>query len=577
MTVSITVTAVNDAPHAVTDALTTAEDTAGNVSVLGNDTDVDGPSLSVTGKTNGAHGTVACTGPGVCIYTPDANYNGPDSFTYTVSDGTLTDVGTVNVTVTPVNDSPVAVADATTTAEDTAKVIPVTANDTDVDGPTLAAVLVTGAAHGTVTCTAGNCTYTPAGNYNGPDSFTYRATDGSLQSAPVTVSITVTAVNDAPVAVDDSASTGAGVPVAVSVLANDTDVDGDTLSVTGKTTPAHGTVTCTATTCTYTPAAGYTGDDTFGYTVSDPGALTDTGLVTVSVGATNDPPEPVDDLVTTDEDTVVHFNVLANDTDPEDDPLTATLVPDQLPTGGTVTCTPTGDCTYTPDADFNGDDQFQYRVADDHGNEVDATVEITITPVNDAPVAANDSLTLKEDTSKSVTVLTNDDDVDGDALTVTGKTNGAHGTVTCTTAGSCTYKPAKDYNGTDSFTYTVSDGNGGTDVGTVNVTVQPVADRPGAPKIGDASPGAAGGRTTITCRWSAPKSDGGAPITQYKVSVQKLNAAGRVVSRSTFSAGATKRSLSINRPAGRYLCRVSATNRVGTGPQSGASNIVRSR
>ena len=118
---------------------------------------------------------------------------------------------------------------------------------------------------------------------------------------------------------------------------------------------------------------------------------------------------------------------------------------------------------------------------------------------------------------------------------------------------------------------------GGTDVGTVNVTVQPVADRPGAPKIGDASPGAAGGRTTITCRWSAPKSDGGAPITQYKVSVQKLNAAGRVVSRSTFSAGATKRSLSINRPAGRYLCRVSATNRVGTGPQSGASNIVRSR
>ena len=187
------------------------------------------------------------------------------------------------------------------------------------------------------------------------------------------------------------------------------------------------------------------------------------------------------------------------------------------------------------------------------------------------------SLTLKEDTSKTVTVLTNDDDVDGDALTVIGKTNGAHGTVTCTTAGSCTYKPAKDYNGTDAFTYTVSDGHGGTDVGTVNVTVQPVADRPGAPKIGDASPGAAGGRTTITCRWAAPKSDGGAPITAYKVSVQKLNAAGRVISRSTFTAGATKRSLSVNRPDGRYLCRVSATNRVGTGPQSGASNIVRSR
>ena len=242
--------------------------------------------------------------------------------------------------------------------------------------------------------------------------------------------MTVKPVNDAPVAVNDSAVDRGRRAVAVSVLANDTDVDGrHPRASPASATPAHGTVTCTATTCTYTPAAGYTGDDTFGYTVSDPGALTDTGLVTVSVGATNDPPEPVDDLVTTDEDTVAHFNVLANDTDPEDDPLTATLVPDQLPTGGTVTCTPTGDCTYTPDADFNGDDQFQYRVADDHGNEVDATVEITITPVNDAPVAANDSLTLKEDTSKSVTVLTNDTDEDGDALTVTvARRSRRHGT-----------------------------------------------------------------------------------------------------------------------------------------------------
>jgi len=578
VTVTMTVTPVNDAPDAVNDSLTTSEDTAGTIGVLANDTDVDGPSLSVTGQTNGAHGTATCTAAGSCTYTPAANYNGPDSFTYTLSDGTLTDIATVNVTVTPANDAPVAVADATTTAEDTAKTIAVTGNDTDVDGPTLSAVLVTGAAHGTVTCTAGSCTYTPAANYNGPDSFTYRASDGSLQSAPATVTITVTPVNDAPVAVDDTAATEADTPVDIDVLGNDTDPDtGDSLTVSAATDPAHGTVVCTDVGCTYTPDAGYTGEDTFSYTVRDTGTLTDTGLVTVSVGASNEPPEPVDDLVTTNEDTVAHFNVLTNDTDPEGDPLTVTPVADQLPTGGTVTCTTAGACTYTPDADFNGDDQFQYRVADNHGNTVDATVEITIVPVNDAPVAVNDTLTLKEDTTKSVTVLTNDDDVDGDALTVTGKSNGVHGTVTCTTAGSCTYKPAKDYNGKDSFTYTVSDGHGGTDVGTVNVTVQPVADRPGAPKIGDASSGAAGGTKTITCRWSAPKSDGGAPITAYKVSVQKLNAAGRVVSRSTFSAGATKRSLSVNRPDGRYLCRVSATNRVGTGPQSGASNIVRAR
>ena len=208
------------APNAVDDGLTTAEDTAGTVNVLTNDTDPNGDTLSVTGTTNGTHGTVSCTGPGVCTYTPAANYAGPDSFTYTVSDGNGgTDTGTVNVTVTPVNDAPVAVADGATTAEDTAKAIDVLTNDSDVDGPALTASLVTGAAHGTVSCVAATCTYTPAANYNGPDSFTYKASDGSLQSNTVTVTITVTPVNDAPDAVNDAASAGAGVATPVSVLA----------------------------------------------------------------------------------------------------------------------------------------------------------------------------------------------------------------------------------------------------------------------------------------------------------------------------------------------------------------------
>ena len=272
----------------------------------------------VTGKTNGAHGTVSCTGPGVCTYTPAADYNGPDSFTYTVSDGNGgTATGTVNVTVTPVNDAPVAVADSATTAEDTAKAIDVLANDSDVDGPALTASLVTGAAHGTVSCVAATCTYTPAANYNGPDSFTYKASDGSLQSTSVTVSITVTPVNDAPDAVNDAASAGAGVATPVSVLGNDTDVDGDTLTVTGKTDGAHGTVTCTTTTCTYTSAAGYSGPDSFTYTISDGHGGTDTATVTMTVTAGNRPPVATDDSFSTPEDTPQGINVLANDTDPD--------------------------------------------------------------------------------------------------------------------------------------------------------------------------------------------------------------------------------------------------------------------
>jgi hypothetical protein len=493
-----------------------------------------------------------------------------------VCEGTASSTGTVNDTVTPVNDAPVAVADSAATPEDTAMVIAVTGNDSDVEGSALTAVLASAATHGVVTCSGGSCTYTPEANYHGADSFTYRASDGVAQSAPVTVSLTVTAVNDAPAAVDDTVSTAVDTPVTVGVVANDTDVDGDVLAVTAKTNGAHGTVTCTPTACTYTPAPGYVGADSFTYTVSD-GSLTAVGTVAVSVGAVNQPPEPVDDLVSTNEDTPVTFNVVTNDTDPDGDPLSVVgLVPDQLPTGGTVTCAANGSCTYTPDANFNGDDQFQYRVSDGHST-VDATVEITVAPVNDAPVAVADALTLKEDTTKSVTVLANDTDADGDALTVTARTNGAHGTVTCTTAGVCTYKPATDYNGSDTFTYTVSDGNGGTAVGTVKVTVQPVADRPGAPRIGTASSGAAGGSKTITCRGAAPTSNGGAAITAYKVSALKLSATGRVVSRVTKTVDDRVRSLSIKLADGRYQCRVSAVNRVGTGPQSKASNTVRAR
>src|SRR5205814_1018358 len=146
-------------------------------------------------------------------YTPAANYNGPDFFTYRDSDpsGALSNVATVSLTVTAVNDAPAAAGDSYTTAEDTALTISapgVLGNDTDVDGNTLTAVLVSGPAHGTLTLTAiCSSTYTPAANYNGTDSFAYKANDGALNSNVATVSLTVTSVNDAPVAVNDSYST----------------------------------------------------------------------------------------------------------------------------------------------------------------------------------------------------------------------------------------------------------------------------------------------------------------------------------------------------------------------------------
>src|SRR5204863_4724 len=204
------------------------------------------------------------------------NYNGNDSLTYKASDGQAqSGVATVTITVTPVNDAPVAANDDSyTTPEDTLLTVSapgVLANDSDVDGDALSAVLVSGPAHGTLTLNGdGSFSYTPALNYNGIDSFTYRASDGSLESADATVTITVTPVNDAPVAAnDDSYTTPEDTQLTVrapGVLANDSDVDGNPLSAVLVSGPTHRTLTLSGDgSFSYTPALNYNGIDSFTY------------------------------------------------------------------------------------------------------------------------------------------------------------------------------------------------------------------------------------------------------------------------------------------------------------------------
>lgn len=187
----------NQAPVAQNDSATTNEDTPVTIAVLANDTDADGDTLSVASVTNATKGTVAVSGTSV-VYTPNANANGSDTFTYVASDATLTATGTVTVTITPVNDPPVAISDTVTVTKDTAKLITVLSNDTDVDGDTLTVASVSLPAHGTAVITDGiKITYTPGAGYLGTDSFTYVVSDGSLVSA-ATVSIMVQAATTPP-------------------------------------------------------------------------------------------------------------------------------------------------------------------------------------------------------------------------------------------------------------------------------------------------------------------------------------------------------------------------------------------
>ncbi|HVR67840.1 MAG TPA: tandem-95 repeat protein, partial [Verrucomicrobiae bacterium] len=473
-TVAVTVNAVNDTPVAKGDSVSVNEDTAVTVNVLGNDSDVDLDTLAVTGASAG-HGTVTVNSDGSLTYKGDANFNGTDSITYSISDGHGgTASSTVAVTVNAVNDAPVAAGDVAVTNEDTAVTVNVLGNDGDVDGDSLA-VTKASAAHGMVTINGdGTLTYAPTANYNGTDTISYSISDGHGGTSSASVAVTINSVNDAPVTKNDTATVNEDGVVRIAVLANDSDVDGDKLTVTGASA-AHGTVVVNASgTIDYMPSANYNGSDTITYSVSDGKGGSSTATVSVTVNPVNDLPTAGNDTAVTNEDTPVTINVLANDGDVDGDTLAVTGA---SALHGTVTINGNGSLTYTPSTNYHGPDTVTYTINDGHGGTATATVAVTVNSVNDLPVAGKDAVSIDEDNGVTFGVLGNDSDVDGDTLAVTGATAG-HGQIVVNSDNTLTYMPDANYNGTDTVTYTISDGNGGTATATVTITVNPVNDPP---------------------------------------------------------------------------------------------------
>ena len=366
------------------------------------------------------------------------------------------------------NHAPVAQDSAVVIDEDTAASGNVIASD--VDNDTLVYSLAQPAAHGAVDVDSatGHFTYTPNPDFNGTDSFVILASDGKASDG-ATINVTVNPVNDAPVAKPGSATTSEDTSVDGRVIA--TDVDGDVLTYSLYANPSHGSVTMNPDgTFTYTPDADFNGTDSFMYQVDDGHGGGATAIVSITVDPVNDAPVASDVAVTTDEDTPANGTILASDVDGD----TLSYIVTDNPLHGAVAIDADGNFTYVPDADYNGADSFVVTVSDGNGGTDTATVNITIDPVNDAPVADPLNVGTLEDTSVEGRVTATD--VDGDALVYSLSVDASHGAVAMNADGSFTYTPNPNYFGTDSFVYQVDDGHGGTDTATVNITIEDVLD-----------------------------------------------------------------------------------------------------
>ncbi|HNN82512.1 MAG TPA: tandem-95 repeat protein, partial [Accumulibacter sp.] len=404
---------VNQIPYAGDDSFVGDEDQAMVIDLARGDNDPDGPQRVVQVLNAPSFGNLVELGGGVFSYSPTADFNGEDSFTYQVFDGLATsNVATVRLTINAVNDAPVAVGEAYAFDEDVAlEVLPngVLANDTDVDGDSLSVILVSGVAHGALTLSAdGGFTYTPDANYNGSDSFSYKVNDGSADSNVVTVNLTIGAVNDAPLAIEDAYAVDEDNTLSVSaangVLTNDSDVDGDSLSVILVSNVVHGVLVLDADGgFAYTPDANYNGSDSFIYRVSDGVTISNDITVSLSIRPVNDAPVARDNSYSVARNgtlaVVAEGGVLANDSDVEGDALVAELVSE--PAHGQLVLNADGSFTYTPDVGYSGTDSFVYAAKDGVDTST-ATVFLNVGGGNNAPLAVADAYTVDEDGSLTV-------------------------------------------------------------------------------------------------------------------------------------------------------------------------------
>jgi hypothetical protein len=484
-------------------SVSTAEDTPINITLDASDPEGESLTFQIV-ETNNA--TVNING-NVANYTPDANFNGTDTFTYFANDGTVnSNTATVTITVGAVDDEPNTNDVATTTDEDTEVVFTLTADEYDGDSYSFA--LITQPSNGTASLDGSTVTYTPNQDFNGEDTFTFEATDDTGRTINVaTATITVNPVNDAPTANDVTTSTDENLfsrkntkiditydadndilfnnnikgtssfdsSNSVNITLDGTDVDGDALTYS-ISSASNGTLSLNNDIVTYVPNQDWNGEDTFTYVANDGSLDSNTATVTITVNSVNDAPTVNDITLTGDEDTSEIVDLSTQTSDIDGDALTYSIITDV--TNGT-TSIDGSKVTYTPDTNWSGTDSYTYKANDGSLDSNTATVTITVNPVNDAPTTTDIAITMNENRSaRMIGIELQGSDVDGDDLTYSVVSDASNGSTDPISSGYLHYFPNDDWNGTETITYKANDGLLDSNTSTITVTVTSVNDAP---------------------------------------------------------------------------------------------------
>ena len=468
VTITITVEGEDDGDPTTNDvSATTDEDTVVTVNL--DATEIDGDNYSFSIVTQPTNGTLGGVSGNQVEYTPNANWNGTDTFTFEATDDRTfrRNVATATITINPVNDAPE--ANDVTASMDENKIagryqpVTITLDATDVEGDALTYSVVGDVTNGTLGSVSTNqIIYTPTQDWNGEDTFTYKANDGTADSNTATVTVTVTSVNDAPVTTDQSASTDED--TAVDITLTSSDVESDTITYSIVSDVSNGTTSLSGATVTYTPTANYNGTDTFTFKANDGTVDSNTSTVTMTVVAVNDAPVTAAVSASTNEDTAKTITLSA--TDVEGSSLTYSVV---ATNNGSVSISGST-ATYNPTANWNGTDTFTYKANDGTDDSNTSTVTITVAAVNDAPIANDTNVTSISNYPYAFSLDATD--VENDFIVNSIIENPKNGTILSLGSINLKYTPNEMFTGQDSLKYKVNDGSLDSETGTVYLTIE---------------------------------------------------------------------------------------------------------